>query len=421
MIRLSNLAQEIFEEIRRIPVVDTHEHLYTEAERLVAPTDATTLLSHYCRCQFEADGMGEEEAEALFDATAPLLPRWRKLQPYWDAFRFTGYAYPAQAYVRDVLAFDTIDETTVEAISARLQADAKPGFYTRILKNLCGIETAIQCRPSVEKGDPDFFVYLCRDQAMDLASPGGLGRFEKLTGKVVGTLEECVRTLREFIAGEKAKGAVGLKLWTAYYRTLETTDVPAAVAARAFSTLRKAPDKVLETKKRRALEDYLLLREIEAAVEANLPVAIHTGLQAHGRNDIRNARATHLYTILKAYPRARFDLFHGSFPYVEDAWALGQYFENVALNMCWMHTMSPAIARRALAEWLEAVPVTRIFAFGADSRIAEKVYGHLKLARMNLAAVLAEKVEAGAMNRGEALSVARLLLRENPRAWYSLP
>ena len=149
-------------------------------------------------------------------------------------------------------------------------------------------------------------------------------------------------------------------------------------------------------------------------------MVIHTGYQAGLGNDIRNARATLLWGLLKSYPQARFDLFHGSFPYTGDMTVLGKYFPNVVLNLCFMHILSPAVSRRALAEWLDAVPVTKIFAFGGDYDVVEKVYGHLELARAAVAEVLAGKVETGRMTESEALHVARLLFYENPKRWYRL-
>jgi hypothetical protein len=78
-------------------------------------------------------------------------------------------------------------------------------------------------------------------------------------------------------------------------------------------------------------------------------------------------------------------------------------------------------ARSALSEWLEMVPNNKIFGFGGDYSIVEKVYGHLTLARQNIAAVLAEKITMGAMSRSEAVVIARRLLFENPREFYGLP
>ena len=74
----------------------------------------------------------------------------------------------------------------------------------------------------------------------------------------------------------------------------------------------------------------------------------------------------------------------------------------------------------ALDEWLDMVPNTKIFAFGGDYDLVEKVYGHLKLARLNVALVLAEKIRQGAYRRQEASMVARRLMRENADRFYGL-
>ena len=213
---------------------------------------------------------------------------------------------------------------------------------------------------------------------------------------------------------------MGLKIGMAYRRSLVVDDVPAADAERVFVKLRRRVTSLVSDEEQKALEDYLLRREVEACNDQDMNVVIHTGYQAGLRNDIRNARSTHLWSLLKGYPGTRFDLFHGSFPYVGDMTVLGKYFPNVTLNMCWMHIMGPAVSRRALDEWLDAVPATKIFAFGGDYIVPEKIYGHLQLARADVAEVLASKVKRGRMTEDEALEVARLLFNENPKRWYRL-
>jgi uncharacterized protein len=311
----------------------------------------------------------------------------------------------------------------VEAVSERLQADNRPGLYSRILGGLCGIRAILE--DGLADGQPTAegitFFPLHRSRAWDLCRSGGLERLEKLAGRAVSTLAGCAEALRASLDAQKRRGVVAMKVPFAYERDLDFADVPASDAERAFARLRSGELPELPWGDRILLSNYLLRREVEACIDLDLTVAIHTGYQAGLGNDIRNARATLLWPLLKDYPQARFDLFHGSFPYVEDMTVFGKYFPNVALNMCWMHIMSPVVARRALDQWLDAVPVTKIFAFGGDYLVVEKVYGHLQLARADVAEVLAAKVESGRMRTGEALRVARLLFHDNPRNWYKLP
>ena len=428
MLKLSGLAAELQKEIVQLPVIDTHEHLPTEAERVAKKVDVTTFLSHYCRADLESAGLAGldvlQEKHEVLDTSKPLLPRWKKLKPYYEAIRHGSYAWPGLAYVRDVLGFDDINDSTVEAISQKLQADNKPGLYKKIFQKLCRIEKAIQCKEGVEQDQP-FFVYLCRDRTCRDYEPGPnlgarIAQMESLSGRAIHTLADFVDVLGWYVGDQKRRGAVGLKVGCAYRRTIEFADVSAGDADRVFVKTRASMTPVVSEAEQEALENYLIRREVEACIEHDLPVAIHTGYQAGIGNDIRNARATLLWSLLHSYPQARFDLFHGSFPYVSDMTVLGKYFPNVVLNMCWMHIMGPDVSRRALSEWLDAVPVTKIFAFGGDFLVVEEVYGHLQLAQADVAAVLAEKVQCGRMTETDALHVARLLFYENPKRWYRL-
>jgi len=414
---LKGLAAELLTEIEKIPVVDCHEHLPTEKERLAEKTDATRLFSHYCKADLSGAGLtaGKDQDE-VFDYNRPLMPRWRKLRPAFEAIRFGSYAWPALAYVRDVLGFDDLNDDTVEAISERLQADVQPGFYRKIMVDLCHIETAIQCKEGVIKGDQEFFVYLCRDRTSGLP----IATLERETDRPIHSIGDYVTALHVYMADQKRRGAVGCKVGAAYQRRIEYPDTARADAERVFVKLRAKVNSAVSDVEREVVENYLMRRQVEACIEVDMPVVFHTGYHAGLHNDIRNARSTWLWSLLKDYPEARFDLFHGSFPYVEDMVCLGKYFENVSLNMCWMHIMGPAISRRALSAWLDAVPVTRIFAFGGDYSVVEKVYGHLGLARADVAAVLAGKVEEGRFSEADALHIARLLFNENPKRWYNL-
>lgn len=420
-ILVTGLAHELYKEIAKISVVDTHEHLPLEKERCSQKIDIMSLFSHYCRSDLEAAGLLQgPEQEFCFDSSKPLMERWKKAKPYLDAIRYGSYAYPAFAYVRDILQLDDINENSIETISERLQKDNKKGIYKKLIQEVCNIEYCIQSKADGVENDQAFFRYLCQDQAANIRSREDILAFEKISDFSIYKLEDYVKALSAFIANQKQAGAIGLKIGVAYNRSLEFPEVSLSEAAKIFIKLRATVSGAISSEESEILGNYLIRREIEACIDNELPIAIHTGYQAGNRNDIRNARAIHLWSLLSSYPKARFDLFHGSFPYVEDMVVLGKYFENVSLNMCWMHIMSPEISKRALSEWLDTVPVTKIFAFGGDYLVPEKIYGHLQLARTNVATVLADKITQGRMMENDALKTARLLFHENPKRWYKL-
>ena len=145
---------------------------------------------------------------------------------------------------------------------------------------------------------------------------------------------------------------------------------------------------------------------------------IHTGLHAGNGNFIENSRPTHLTNLFFLYPRVRFDLFHVSYPYQGELAVLAKTFPNVYADFCWAHIISGSVARRTLHEMLETVPANKIFAFGGDYRYPELSYAHARMARENVARVLAAKVEEGFCSEEEALEIARMILHDNPDSLF---
>jgi len=109
-----------------------------------------------------------------------------------------------------------------------------------------------------------------------------------------------------------------------------------------------------------------------------------------------------------------------SYPYVMEIGNLAKNFRNVFIDMCWGHIMSPEAARRALVEWLDAVPANKISAFGGDYCFIDGVYGHQKLARQNVAASLAQKVDDGTYDLARAKLVAEWVFVDNPKNLFDL-
>ena len=159
---------------------------------------------------------------------------------------------------------------------------------------------------------------------------------------------------------------------------------------------------------------------IRRAIEHHLPIQIHTGLQEGNGNLVANANPLHLVNLLIEYPEARFDLFHAGYPYQSQMATLGKNFPNAYVDLCWLHVISPWVARQTLHEWIETVPANKIFGFGGDYIFVEGAYAHSRLARDNVAAVLTEKVEAGYLTEEEAVALANKLLRENALRFFRL-
>ena len=158
------------------------------------------------------------------------------------------------------------------------------------------------------------------------------------------------------------------------------------------------------------------------AEKRGIPMQIHTGLHASGRNYIDNSNPVHLNNLFIEYPELKFDIFHIGYPYHQTLSALAQTCSNVYIDMCWAHMFSPVASIENLSELLEAIPYNKILAFGGDLGGGEvhSVYAHAKIARRNVAKVLVHKIEDGLFDEDKAIQIAKMLFHDNAVELFNL-
>jgi predicted TIM-barrel fold metal-dependent hydrolase len=217
-----------------------------------------------------------------------------------------------------------------------------------------------------------------------------------------------------------AAGAVGVKIGIAYRRTIRFEKTPRGDAERVFARLFGHLGEGPSWEEARSLQDYMFHQIVRAAVEREVPIQIHTGLQEGNGNILENSNPLLLTNLCLEYPQAKFDLFHGGYPFMGEALALAKNFSNVFLDLCWLYIISPSAGARMLHEAIETIPANKIFAFGGDFIIPEGSYGHSVMARRAVSRVLTEKVEDGYLTEDEAVALAQGMLRDNPATLYRL-
>ena len=414
------LVGELFEELEQIGTVDAHEHLPPEESAIKEDKDFFSLIQHYCRGDLVA--AGAEADMALFqDRTRPLKERWERFKPFFSAIRTGGYARSALIVVRDLLGFEDLNDDTYEAVGEKLSEMNKPGLYDYILKERCNIAACLQCW-QLDNPGPDYFYHLAPGpELIDLTSRDALDKLGKRCNRAIHTLDDVLECMTVIVEQWRANPkVVGIKSHHAYWRSIAFQKVSRSVAERLFNRISTHEGQCLGSHEALPLQDFYMYQLVARAEAVGLPMVFHTGLQAGNYNRIANANPLLLQSLFDEFPRMKFDLFHAGMPFVREIAVLGKYFPGVHLNMAWAHVINPAQARSALSEWLDMVPNTKIFGFGGDYTMVEKVYGHLKLARQNVAMVLAEKIREGAYTRGEASMVALRLMRENANRFYQL-
>ncbi len=227
-------------------------------------------------------------------------------------------------------------------------------------------------------------------------------------GFSINNLDDYLSYCDHLFKRNAAKGAVCIKNSQAYSRTLYYEDVPYKEANELFNR----PSSGLSPVEAKRIEDFMFHWIIGKAVEYDLPVQIHTGYLAGNGNTLENSRPTLLNNLFLKYPKAKFDLFHGGFPWTGEFAALGKMFPNVYLNLVWLPQISREEAISTLEVIFDCVPYNKIL-WGGDCHPIEESAGSLEYGRDVVSEVLARRVERGLLTEEVAFEIIDRIFREN--------
>lgn len=222
-------------------------------------------------------------------------------------------------------------------------------------------------------------------------------------------LEYCDFIFHKFIE----HGVVCVKNSMAYGRTLYYAYISYEEAKSLFD---KPIDSLSEADKK-ALVDFMFHWIIQKCIDYELPIQIHTGYLAGNGNVLENSHPLKLNNLFLRYPKAKFILFHGGFPWTGEYAALGKMFPNVYLDLVWLPQISRETAVLALDEMLDCVPYNKFF-WGGDCHFIEESAGSLEFGRDVVATVLVKRVERGLLTEETAKDIALKIFRENAMVMF---
>ena len=132
---MDNLATELFDEISKIPCVNSHSHISPEIDRIAEAPDALAFFKHaYPASDLVSAGMSPDQMKAALEPGLPLPERWQIFEPYFRYTRLTGFSQCIIEGFRDLLGFSDLTAETVEPISDALREHSTPGFYHDVLQ-----------------------------------------------------------------------------------------------------------------------------------------------------------------------------------------------------------------------------------------------------------------------------------------------
>ncbi len=367
--------------------------------------------------------MPARDAQAFFGRGNACQEKWRLFAPYYALIQDGSYCRAAHLAMERFYGIGLLTSLAdAERLTAAIRAANQPGLYRRVLKEACHIRTAMNYGSLSD--DPEFFAPVLFVTHFAEVSKPVIRELEDTLHVSCGRLSSYVEAVRERLRRWKAEGMKGIKFHFAYMRDL-------AFAPRTHAEAEEVFNRVMEEgygwrgvslgyAESRPLQDYMVHRLIEMAGELEVPVVFHSALQAYTEHNADDARPLRLWNLPHRYRHVDFVLLHSGLPWLDDAALLAKHYPNVYLDMGWDHLMSPELSTRALTAWIDLLPMNKIFGFGGDYCVVEKVYGHLLLARRDIARALADKMDRDGMSPERAHAWCRAMLVENPGRVFRL-
>ena len=410
------LRESLLDFLARQPIIDAHEHLVPERDRVARRVDVLTLLAQYIYADTIATGTyptvpgeGMSAYNFFLDTRVPYERRWAKAWPHLQYVKHGSYYRAAKIALKEFYGIDDLTDHNHREATERIRAANQPGLYHKVLVDKCRIRACLVQNNAILNQDPaDLFipVTLSTRTAVDCGNRDFLTLLEKKYQTSIKDLDGYFECLGRLMREEHAQGAVGAKINAAPNAAPDL-----AAARRSFKAFLggQSADVAL----RSIVMEYVICR----SGELGWPVAVHTGVWG----DFRQMDPKLMIEQIQRHPEVHFDLYHLGFPYVRDSIFIAKSCPNATLNLCWTYIISPEATRQAIGEILDALPVNKIIAFGGDyGWNVENVFGHLTMARETLAEAFAERIARGLMDEDAARGILKLWLWDTPRRIYGL-
>ncbi len=425
---VSDQFRELYQRISVTPLVDTHEHLIEESERLaggpsrfIRADDWTMIFSHYLDSDLVVSGMSTEEYARFFSPQVAPSDKWKILEPYWTLVKNTGYARAVRISMAMLYEVDELSAATVDKLEDGYQKLRRPGFYHEVIREKARIES---CQvnslnsPFQESQYPELLMQDLSIVGM-FAGPD-FERFGKPTSLEIRELNDWHRVI-DWWFDKYSKFAVAIKSQNAYARDIDYVPVPPEQVEAVFRrVLQREP---VTADQRKSLEDHLFWYAVGKATENDLPVKLHTGYYAGhnsmplGRLALNPASASQL---CRYSPDTKFVFMHIGYPYYEEMIALAKHYSNAYIDMCWAWIINPLACKEFVKKFIVTAPINKLLPFGGDYIPVEPVLGHAEMARMGLAQALAELVSERWLLMSDALDLVEPILNGNARKLFRL-
>ena len=411
---------ELRHRIDSTPMVDSHEHLQDEHERLNDNKNCIRLFQHYLGDDFASAGLNRDSVFGTNAEKEDPVVLWRRLEPFWNSVKNTGYGQAARITIRELYGIDNLGEKVIPQLQQAFEKLSVPGFYEKILREQCNLESCqVDRGPFTETTQPTLLLQDINFMGLQQGSVSG-----ELTRRVGISELKDLNGYHDFLRRwfqKYAPYATAIKSQIAYNRGLDFEKVPAELAETPFR--KRLENTRLNPEEAKLLQDHLFWFCVALADEHHLPVKLHLGYYA-GSNRMPVSRVeqnvAQAADLCLHSPQTRFIFMHTAYPYGHELISVAKQFTNACVQTCWAWIIDPIGTKDFLKRYLVSAPSNKIHVFGGDYNVVENVTGHARLARNGIYAALAELVDEGYLERDDALELVEPLLRGNGRNIFNL-
>lgn len=241
-----------------------------------------------------------------------------------------------------------------------------------------------------------------------------------------GTLQEYLtKVVTPTLERQKRDGAVAIKFEAAYLRSLDFGVVQESDAARIFARYAKGEEPPADEYKK--LQDFLFRFVAREAGRLGLAVHIHCTIGAGSYYSLRNANPLLLEQIFNdpTLRKTNFVIIHGGWPYIKEVASLFMKPNVYADFSAQTFLLYPRALSETLRAWLEYYPEKILFGTDAEPfaplmNWEETGWLTTQTARDALALALTGMMNDHQVTREQAITLARMVLRDNAIKLYAL-
>jgi hypothetical protein len=240
------------------------------------------------------------------------------------------------------------------------------------------------------------------------------------------TLDSYLKTVvTPTLERQKRGGAVAIKYEAAYLRKLDFDDPDEVRARTTYARFIRGGEPPARDYK--ALQDFIFFYIAREAGRLGLAVHIHCFSGAGGFYRQSGSNPLLLETVFNdpVLRKTNFVVVHGAYPYTKEMSSLMSKSNVYADFSAQTFLIYPRELSEILRNWMETAPDkilfgTDAFSFGPEIDWGEVAWQSNTSGRQALALALTGMISDGEIDRGRAIELARLVLRENAMRLYGL-